>query len=132
MVGGGVCFFFSFSIENKKENGKNILYIFLGNLSRIPKLFFSHCSIKTEEVLLFIYIYLYIYKKLSPKWKNFHKQKVFLFLFYICSVNFSKIGPVANKEMGGKGGPNLTFFNVYFLYLFIYLSNSYIAFFQFY
>ena len=33
-----------------------------------------------------------------------------------------------NKEMGGKGGPqggpNLTFFNVYFHYLFIYLSNT--------
>ena len=32
-----------------------------------------------------------------------------------------------NKEMGGKGGPqdgpNLTFFNVYFHYLFIYSSN---------
>ena len=33
-----------------------------------------------------------------------------------------------NKEMGGQrgstGGPNLTFFNVYFHYLFIYLSNT--------
>ena len=31
---------------------------FVGNLSRIPKLFF-HSSIKTEEILLF---YIYIYK----------------------------------------------------------------------
>ena len=33
-----------------------------------------------------------------------------------------------NKEMGGKGvpqgGPNLNFFNVYFHYLLIYLSNT--------
>ena len=29
-----------------------------------------------------------------------------------------------NKEMGGKGGPNLIFFNVYFHYLFIYSSIS--------
>ena len=29
-----------------------------------------------------------------------------------------------NKEMGGKGGPNLTFFNVYIHYLFIYSSNT--------
>ena len=48
--------------------------------------FLFHSSIKTEELLLFyiyIYIYLYtylnIYKKLSPEWKSFHEQKVFLF-----------------------------------------------------
>ena len=42
-------------------------------------------------------IYLYIYKKLSPKWKNFHKQKVFFFRFYILGENFSKIGPIIKK-----------------------------------
>ena len=51
-------FFFSFSIENKKENGKKYFVHFVGNLSRIPKLFFRS-SIKTEEVL-FLYIYIYI------------------------------------------------------------------------
>ena len=35
---------------------------FVENLSRIPKLFFFHSSIKTEEVLFFfIYIYIFIY-----------------------------------------------------------------------
>ena len=68
---------------------------FVRNLSRIPKLFFFHSSIKTEEVLFF-YICIYI-KKLSPKWKNFHEQKVFLFRFYILCENFSKIGPIIKK-----------------------------------
>ena len=47
-----------------------------------------YSSIKTEGVIFFIYIntyiYLYIYKKLSPKWKNFHEQKVFFFDFTYC------------------------------------------------
>ena len=51
---------------------------------------------------MYIYIYLYIYKKLSPKWKNFHEQKVFLFRFYILCENFSKIGPII-KKWGAKG-----------------------------
>ena len=46
---------------------------------------------------MYIYIYLYIYKKLSPEWKNFHEQKVFLFRFYILCENFSKIGPIIKK-----------------------------------
>ena len=80
---------------------------FVRNLSRIPKLFFSHSSIKTEEVLCFflyiyIYIYLYIYNKLSPKWKKIQEQKVFLFRFYILCDNFSKIGPII-KKWGAKG-----------------------------
>ena len=43
---------------------------------------------------MYIYIYLCIYEKLSPKWKNFYEQKVFLFQFYILCENFSKIGPI--------------------------------------
>ena len=66
------------------------------------KTVFFHSSIKTEEVLFFYiyiykYIFVYIYKKLSPKWKNFHEQKVFLFRFYILCENFSKIGPIIKK-----------------------------------
>ena len=38
-----------------------------------------------------------MYKKLSPKWKNFHEQKVFLFRFYILCENLSKIGPIIKK-----------------------------------
>ena len=38
-----------------------------------------------------------IYKKLSPKWKNFHEQQVFLFRIYILCENFSKIRPIINK-----------------------------------
>ena len=61
-----------------------------------------YSSIKTEGVLFFfiyiaIYIYLNIYKKPSPKWKNVHEQKVFLFRFYILCENFSKIGPIIKK-----------------------------------
>ena len=105
--GNGGRVFFSFSIENKKKKWKRYLVHFVGNLSRIPKLYFFHSSIKTEEVL-FLYIYIYIYKylyidkKLSPKWKNCHKQKVFLFRFYILSEKFSKIGPII-KKWGAKG-----------------------------
>ena len=40
---------------------------------------------------------MYIYKKLSPKWKKFHEQKVFCFRFYILCENFSKIGPIIKK-----------------------------------
>ena len=126
--GGGIVFF-SFSIENEKENGK-IFCTFCRKSFEDSKTVFFHSSIKTEKVLffymyIFIYIYLYIYKKLSPKWKNCHEQKVFLFRFYILCENFSKIGPIIKKwgQRGSTGGPNLTFFNVYFHYLFIYSSN---------
>ena len=60
-------------------------------------------------------------KKLSPKWKKFLEQKVFLFRFYILCENFSKIGPIM-KKWGAKGvhrGSKFNFFNVYFHYLFI-------------
>ena len=78
-------------------------------------------NICLNENLLPIYTYLYIYKKLSPKWKNCHEQKVFLFRFYILCENFSKIRPIIRKwgAKGSTGGSNLTFFNVYFHYLFI-------------
>ena len=46
---------------------------------------------------MYICIKLYIYKKLSPKWKNFQEQKVFLFRFYILCENFSEIGPIIKK-----------------------------------
>ena len=59
--GEGVCFFL-FSIENQKENGKNILYILYEIFQGFQNCFFFHSTIKTEEVLFFIiYIYLYIY-----------------------------------------------------------------------
>ena len=48
--------FFFFRLENDKENEKKYFVHFVGNLSRIPKLFFRS-SIKTEEVLFF-YIYI--------------------------------------------------------------------------
>ena len=37
-----------------------------------------------NESLLPKYIYIYISRKLSPKWKNFHEQKVFFFDFTYC------------------------------------------------
>ena len=97
-------------------------------IQRFQNCFFFHSSIKTEEVLffyiyiLYIYIYLYIYKKLSPKWKNCHEQKVFLFRFYILFENFSKIGPIIKKwgAMGVHRGCKFDFFQCLFS-LFIYL-----------
>ena len=130
---GAKVFFFSFSIENKKRKWKKYVVHFVGNPSRIPKLFFFHASIKTEEVLFFLYIYIYIfiylniYKKLSPELKNFHEQKVFFFRFYILCENFSKIGPII-KKWGGGGvngvhrGSKFDFFQClfsFFIHLFI-------------
>ena len=84
-----------------------MLNILLEIFQEFQNYFFFHSSIKTEEVLFFyiyiyiyLYIFVYIYKKLSPKWKNFHEQKVFLFRFYILCENFSKIGPII-KKWGG-------------------------------
>ena len=117
---GGFSFFFVFNRKRKKQWKKYFVH-FVGNFSRISKLFFfSFYNIKTKEILfyyIYIYIYLYIYKKQSPKLKNCHEQKVFIFRFYKLCENFSKIGPIIKKW--GQGGPNLTFFNVYFHYLFI-------------
>ena len=101
----------------------------------MEKIFCTFCrkSCKDSKTVLYIYIYiniyiyLYIYIKLSPKWINCHEQKVFLFGFYILCENFSKIGPII-KKWGAKGvhrRSKLTFFNVYFHYLFIYLIYSY-------
>ena len=57
---GGVRFFV-FNRKRKRKLKKYFVH-FVGNLSGIPKLFFFHSSIKTEEVLFFyIYIYLYIF-----------------------------------------------------------------------
>ena len=91
---GGSLFFFVF---NRKRKWKNILYILKEIFQGFQNCFF-HSSIKTEEVLFFIHIYIFVlYKKLNPKWKNFHEQKVFLFRFYILCENFSKIGPIIKK-----------------------------------
>ena len=55
------------------------------------------------SIYIYIYIhiytriYTYIYIKLSLKWKKFHEQKVFIFLFHIFCENFSKIGPIIKK-----------------------------------
>ena len=38
-----------------------------------------------------------MHKKISSKWKNCHKQKVFLFRFYILCENFSNIAPKIKK-----------------------------------
>ena len=121
--GGGCSFFFVFNRKRKRKWKKYFVH-FVGNLSRIPKLFFFfHFSIKTEEILLFyMYIYLYIYKKLS--WKNCHEQKVFLFRFYILCENFSKIGLII-KKWGAKRlhrGSKFDFFQCLFslsIHLFI-------------
>ena len=48
-------------------------------------------------IYICIFIYICIYKKLSPKWKKFQEQKVFVFLFYILCENFSEIGPIIKK-----------------------------------
>ena len=69
-----------------------------------------------------LYLFVYISKKLSPKWKNFHEQKVFLFRFYILCENFSKIGSII-KKWGAKGvhrGSKFDFFQCLFS-LFIHL-----------
>ena len=71
---GGFHFFFVFNRKRKRKWKKYFVH-FVGNLSRIPKLFFFHSSIKTEKVLFFyiyIYIFVYIYK-LSPKWKKYSR-----------------------------------------------------------
>ena len=58
---GGRGVFFAFNRKRKRKWKKYVVH-FVGNLSRIPKLFFFHSSIKTEGVLFFyIYIYIYIY-----------------------------------------------------------------------
>ena len=45
-----------------------------------------------------IHIYLYIYKKLSPKWKFFSKnKKCFSSDFTSCVIIFSNIGPIIKK-----------------------------------
>ena len=53
---------FVFFVFNRKRKRKWEKYFvnFVGNLSMIPKLFFYHSSLKTEEVRFF-YIYIYIY-----------------------------------------------------------------------
>ena len=54
--------FFSVFNRKRKRKWKKYFVHFVGNLSRIPKLFFFHSSLKTEEVLFFyIYINIYIY-----------------------------------------------------------------------
>ena len=62
---GEVHYFFSFSIENEKENEK-IFCTFRRKSFKDSKTVFFHSSIKTEEVLFFfIYIYIFIYKLYS-------------------------------------------------------------------
>ena len=133
--GEGFVFFSVFSGKRKRKWKKYFVH-FVGNLLRIPKLFFFHSSIKTEEVLFFytyiytrLYIFVYISKKLSPKWKNFQEQKAFLFRLYILYENFSKIGSII-KKWGGKGGPQrvqiwLFSMLIFIIYSFIYLIHSY-------
>ena len=110
----GFCFYFPEQLFDFRR-------LEIENWSGIPLYYeFIHCTIfrlKTINIIrilpdvycfltnnlhqefskIYIYIYLYIYKKLSPKWKKFHKQKVFCFWFYILSENFSKIGPIIKK-----------------------------------
>ena len=68
--GGRFHFFFVFNRKRKRKWKKYFVH-FVGNLSRIPKLFFFfYSSIKTEEVLFYIYTYIFIYiciyKKTKP------------------------------------------------------------------
>ena len=85
--GGFPSFFFVFNRKRKRKWKKYFVH-FVGNLSRISKLFFFSFQHKNWGSSILFYIYLYIFKKLSPKW-----EKVFLFRFYILCENFSKIGP---------------------------------------
>ena len=64
--GGGVRFFFSFSIENEKKMEK-IFCTFCRKSFTDSKTVIFHSSIKIEEVLFFyiyinIYIYIFVYK----------------------------------------------------------------------
>ena len=60
--------FFSVFNRKRKRKWKKYFVHFVGNLSRIPKLFFFHSSLKTEEVLFFyIYINIYIYFSIYMK-----------------------------------------------------------------
>ena len=59
--------------------------------------------------LTYQHIYLYIYKKLSPKWKNIHEQKLFSVRFYILCENFSNIGPIIKKIPNFVNDPLKTF-----------------------
>ena len=68
----------------------------LGFCIYFPEQLFNFKRLKIENYINYIYICIYI-KKLSAEWKNFHEQKVFLFLFYILCKNFSKIGPIIKK-----------------------------------
>ena len=128
--GGGVRFFSVFNLKTKKKMEKYLVH-FVGNLSRIPKLFFFFILAQKLRkfysfiyIYVYLYIYLYIYKKLSPKWKTFHEQKAFLFRFYILCENFSKIGPII-KKWGGKGGPQGVQILLFSMFIFIiYLSNT--------
>ena len=67
MSEGGRVRFVSVFIRKGKTKWKKYFVHFVGNLSKIPKLFFFHSGIKTEEVLFFfiyiqLYIFVYIYK----------------------------------------------------------------------
>ena len=81
---GGEVHFFPFLIENEKENGKKYFVHYVGNLSRIPKLFFFHSSIKTEEVLLF---YICIYIKNYALNGKFFRNKVFFDFTYCVKIS---------------------------------------------
>ena len=131
-------FFFVFNRKRKRK--WKIFCTFCRKSFKDSKtVFFFHSSIKTEEVLFFyIYIYkylhifVYIYKKLSPKWKNCHEQKVFLFLFYILCEKFSKIEPII-KNFRAKGvhrGSKFDVFQclaIFIIYSFIHLIYSYFS-----
>ena len=92
MGGKGEGFVFSIFNRKRKRKWKKYFVHFVGNLSRIPKLFFFHSSMKTEEVLflniyiyIYVYIYLYIYiKNKALKGKIFKNKKCFFFDFTYC------------------------------------------------
>ena len=118
--------------RKRKRKWKKYALPFVKNLSRIPKLFFLflHKNWWSSIFLyiyfyIYIYVYIYIYIKLSPKWKNFQEQKVFLFRFYILCDNFSKIGPII-KKWGAKGVYRWVQILLFSMFIFIIYSSIYL------
>ena len=71
------------------QNDQNKIKLIRKYENTRKKIINNECAIlfnKTciNERLLPKYIFVYIYKKLSPKWKKIHEQKVFFFVFTYC------------------------------------------------
>ena len=75
-------------------------------------------------IMLVLYIFVYIYRKLSPKWKNFHEQKVCFHRIYILFKNFSKIGPIIKKIPNFVNGPLNVLATAFHSSLFCFKNSS--------